>query len=505
MLMSFTRNIEKIFLLFPPVRMFHENPQQLLSPLGLGYIASVIRNEVDVEIMDAAVEGFDQKVRLDKDFVRYGSSYDKILSRIEAFKPDIVGISCLWSTVQPVMLELCREVKKIDKDIITITGGSSPTFMPEENMKEKNLDVIVLGEGEETMLSIIRHMREGRTFADIDGIVYRDGECIITNPKTKWIKNLDAIPFPARDLLPMGLYRTVGIPHSITASSHNSSPIVTSRGCPAKCIYCSSTNFWGHKFRFRSPENVLDEIGELINRWGIEEMQFEDDNTTAKPSRAKAIFQGIIDRGYKINFCFPNGIALWTLDEELVDLMVEAGCYEMSLPFESGCQQVLRDIVKKPTNLEKARNIAEYIKSKGIRTTGFYIIGFPGETKEQMLETFRFADNMKTDIGYFFVANPLPGTELYAIAKKQGLLRDDFSFENNTYTRSAFNEKIHPKGELEKMVSHQFLKYSIRSFFRKPLLILKTFFFDLLLKHPRKTLGLLVRIVKRNTSVVSGQ
>jgi magnesium-protoporphyrin IX monomethyl ester (oxidative) cyclase len=492
-----TKKIERVFLLFPPVRMFRENPQQLLSPLGVSYIASVIRNDVDVKIMDALIEDVNNKVDLDKDFVRYGASYKDILAQIEAYKPDIVGISCLWSTVAPVLRELTREIKRLDKDILIITGGSYPTFMVDQCMLEMPVDMIALGEGEITMLECIRHLRDGRALVDVDGLAYREGERIVVNQKKNWIENLDCMPFPARDLLPMDLYRRYGVPHSITASSQNTAPIVTSRGCPARCIYCSSTSFWGNHYRFRSSENVLDEIGELVNRWSIEELQFEDDNMTANRSRAKAIFQGIIDRGYKIKFNFPNGIALWTLDEEMIDLMANAGCYEMSLPFESGCQKVLREIVKKPTDLKKAREIAKIIKAKGIRTTGFYIIGFPGETKEQMMETFRFADEVKTDIGYFFVANPLPGTELYKIAQERNMLRDDFGFENNTYTRSAYNYSVYPKGELERLVSHQFVKYSIRSFLRNPRVILKVFFFDLLFKHPRKTLGLLARVLKR--------
>ena len=262
------KKIERVFLLFPPVRMFRENPQQLLSPLGVSYIASVIRNDVDVQIMDAMIEGFNNKIELDKDFVRYGSSYNDILKRIENFKPDIVGISCLWSTNAPVFMELAREIKKLDKDIIIIAGGSYPTFMVEQCMQELNVDIIVLGEGEMTMLDIVHRLSSGATLVGIDGIVYRDGDRVIVNPKTKWITNLDDVPFPSRDLLPMDLYKRYGVPHSITATSHNSSPIVTSRGCPARCIYCSSTSFWGHHYRFRSPGNVLDEMGELVQPLG---------------------------------------------------------------------------------------------------------------------------------------------------------------------------------------------------------------------------------------------
>jgi len=295
----------------------------------------------------------------------------------------------------------------------------------------------------------------------------------------------------------MELCKRVGTPHSLSTQSRNYAPVITSRGCPAHCIYCSSTKFWGNRYRFRSATNVLDELGELIERWGIEEVQFEDDNFTAHRKRAQEIFQGIIDRGYHLRFNFPNGVALWTLDPPLIDLMKKAGCYEMTLAFESGCQEVLRDIVKKPTNLKKAAEICAYIRGSGIRTDAFYIIGFPGETREQIRETFRFAERMKTDIAYFFVANPLPGTELYETACSRDMLRPDFNFENLAYSRSAYNEGVFAPGELEKMAGRQFTRYAILSFFRRPLTFLHRLVFELLLKRPRYTLGIMVRVWRR--------
>ncbi len=484
--------------MFPPVRLYRETMKLVFSPLGMAYIAATIRGEVEVEIMDAAAEGFDHEEILDENFIRFGSPLSEIRERIEIFKPDVVGVTCLFSSVFPMVREICQEVKRMDPGILTITGGTYPTFMTDYCLTEPSLDMVALGEGELTMQGMIRAMNEGRPLSEVDGLAYKDNGRVRINPKTRWIEDLDSVPFPARDLLPMELYHEIGVPHSFSASSRYNAPLITSRGCPAHCIYCSSTKFWGNRYRFRSPENVLDEIGELIEKYGIREVQFEDDNLTADRERAKKIFQGIIDRGYDIKFNFPNGVALWTLDEELVDLIVEAGAYEMTLAFESGCQEVLSKIVKKPLNLKKAREITEYIHAKELRTNAFYIFGFPGETKEQMKETFRFANQMKTDMAYFFVANPLPGTEMYEMAKQRGMLRGDFNFENLTFTRSAYHEGIFPRGELERMAGREFLKYNLRSFFRHPLVLFRKSIFDLFLKRPRYTVGLFIRILRRN-------
>jgi len=492
------RNIERVFLLFPPIRLYRETMKLVFSPLGVSYLASFIRPEVDVKIMDAVAEGFHHEEELDEDFIAYGSPLSEIRKRIEAYRPQVVGITCLFSSVFPVVRQICRMVKEVDPNILTVIGGTYPSFLPEYCLAEPNLDLIVLGEGEESFRDLLRGLREGRPLTEVDGLAYKEDGRVIIQPRTRWIEDLDTIPFPARDLLPMDLYAKINVPHSFSAKEKLNTPLITSRGCPARCIYCSSSRFWGHRFRARSPENVLDEIGELITRFGIRELQFEDDNITANKKRAKAIFQGIIDRGYRVSFNFPNGVALWTLDEELVELIQAAGCYEMTLAFESGSQYVLDHIIQKPLNLERARQITQLIHRKNIRTNAFFIFGFPGETREQVQETFRFAREMKTNMAYFFIANPLPGTELYRLAKEQGMLPDDFNFENLTFTRSVFKPGIFRPHELERMAGREFLKYNFVAFFRHPWTLFKKSVVDLFLRRPRYTLGLLIRVWKRN-------
>lgn len=470
----------------------------VFSPLGVSYLAAFVRGDVDVAIMDAVAEGFDHEQALDEDFISYGSPLSEIRQRIEAFRPQVVGITCLFSSVFPIIRQLCRMVKQVDPNILTVIGGTYPTFLPEHCLKEESLDLIVLGEGEDTFRDLILRLREGRPLGEVDGLAFREDGKVVVRPKTRWIADLDSIPFPARDLLPMEVYARINVPHSLSAKEKLNTPIITSRGCPARCSYCSSSRYWGYRFRARSPENVLDEIGELIERFNIRELQFEDDNFTANQKRAKAILQGILDRGYRVSFNFPNGVALWTLDEELVELMQAAGCYEMTLAFESGSQYVLDHIIHKPLNLARAQKITRLIHQKGIRTNAFYIFGFPGETREQIQQTFRFAREMKTHMAYFFIANPLPGTELYRQAQEQGLLPEDFNFENLTFTRSVFKPGRFRPRELERLAGREFVKYNVRAFFRHPWILFKKAILDLFFRRPRYTLGLLLRVWKRN-------
>ncbi|MFO8056571.1 MAG: cobalamin-dependent protein, partial [bacterium] len=461
--MTDKRKIRRLLFLFPPVRLASDTMKVASFPLGVGYLAAVTRERTEVEVMDAVAES-EHRHFMGDDFTWYGSPLSEIRQRVERFRPDMVGMTCIFSSVFPVVREVCRTVKSVDPDIMTITGGTYPTFMPEYCLAELALDMIALGEGETVITDLLAALEAGTPLNEVDGLAFKQDGKVRVNPKNKWVENLDQLPFPARDLMPTQVYKKSGIPHSLSISGRTFSPLITSRGCPANCVYCSSTRFWGNRYRFRSANNVLDEIGELVSRYGIEEVQFEDDNMTANKKRAMDIFQGIIDRGYNVRFNFPNGLALWTLDEELIDLMAEAGCYEMTLAYESGSQKVLSEIVKKPTNLAKAESITRYIRSRNIRTDAFYIIGFPGETREQIRETFEFARRMKTDMAYFFVANPLPGTEMYEMAKERGMLRSDFSFENLSYARSAYHQGVFPPGELEKMAARGFLKYTLRSF-----------------------------------------
>lgn len=490
------QKIKKVLLIFPPARLSRETMKEPSLPLGVSYLAAMIKNEVEVEIMDAVAES-DHEHDLPGGFSWLGAPLSEIRKRIEQAQPDLVGVTCLFSSIFPVVREVCQEVKKISPEIVTITGGTYPTFLPEYALGEPALDLVALGEGEDTLLTLIRRLNSGQALAEMDGLAFRDRGTVRVNPKTRWIEDLDAIPFPARELLPMHLYLRDGIPHSLSISGRSFATMITSRGCPAHCIYCSSTRFWGNHHRFRSPKNVLDEIGELISRFGIEEIQFEDDNLAANKERAKAIFRGIIERGYKIKFNFPNGVALWTLDEELVDLIAAAGCYEMTLAYESGCQEVLRNIVKKPLNLQKARQITAYVRSKKIRTDAFFILGFPGETREQIQETIQFAREMKTNLTYFFIANPLPGSEMFETARERGLLPPDFNFENLSYAHSPYREGVFKKNELETTAIRAFLELALRSFLREPRVFFRRFFRELLFKRPRFTLGILKRIWRR--------
>ncbi|MDD5746991.1 MAG: radical SAM protein, partial [Candidatus Omnitrophica bacterium] len=233
----------------------------------------------------------------------------------------------------------------------------------------------------------------------------------------------------------------------------------------------------------RSAENVLDEMELLVKKYGRREIQFIDDNLTLNKPRAMRIFKGIIERKLNIHWNTPNGIAIWTVDEEMLDMMKASGCYELTIAFESGDQEVLNRIIKKPLNLEKAAGLVSKIRKRGILTYGFFISGFPGEKKEQVQRTFAFAKKMDLDGAAFFIANPTPGSDLHKICLEKGYIKDDFSFGSIEYNWPNFGTDDMSADELERFVLKNFNAFLLRVFLRHPLRFLKKYL-RVFLTHP---------------------
>ncbi len=448
-------------------------------PLGIAYLGAVLRENYQVKLLDATAEGYENVEDLRTGLVKYGLSYQEINEIISDYSPDLVGITCLYSTQYPFVRRICQLIKEANSEIITVIGGYHPTFLAKECLekeKKKDIDFIVLGEGEYTLQDLLRQIELGKDLTQVKGIAFRQGNKLQINPKTNYIENLDELPFPARDVLPMEKYFSINIPMSITSKHRRCTSIMTSRGCTARCIFCPSPNFWGHHYRARSAENVLNELELLIKDYQIREIQFHDDNLILDTKRATEIFQGMIDRKLKLRWNTPNGIALWKLDEQLLELMKASGCYELTLAIESGDQEVLSKIVKKPLNLRNVEKLTRIIKKLGIETNSFFIVGFPGETKEQIRRTFEFAKKLKLDCSYFFIANPNPGSRLYEICNEKDYLREGFELETIDYSKSNYETPQFTSRELEELRMKEFLKFNLGLIYRNPRAFFKRYF-----------------------------
>ncbi|HZM00636.1 MAG TPA: radical SAM protein [Planctomycetota bacterium] len=472
--------MRRVLLMFPPTRLGKELLPRLMPPLGISHLAAVIRDDYEVRLLDANGTDFEHVVELPRGFRRHGMAYADIRKVIEEWRPDFVGMTCLFSSVWPVIRELCQMIKDVDPTIHTAAGGCHPTFLTRRCMDEApELDFIVKGEGEYALRDLLATINAGGDLRLVDGLAFRDGAAgggaaggdarVFVNEKVGYIPDLDALPYPARDLLDLDLY-SGGMHHGISETHRKVAVMYSSRGCAAKCIFCSSVEFWGHEYRHRSPESLLDEMQYLVDTYGIQEIQFEDDNLTQNKRRARLIFEGMIARGLheKLVWNTPNGIALWALDVELLRLAQKAGCYQLTLAIESGNQEVLDNVIHKPLQLEKARELAREIKALGIDTNAFFIIGFPGETLADMRDTFQFARDLDLNSACFFIAQPLPGTRLYDISVRNGYLPADFKFEDATYSRGVISTPDWSAEQVQKLANTELLKYQLRANLKNP-------------------------------------
>jgi len=419
------KHIKKIMMVLPPRAYYLDGTSKRTSPpLGIAYISAVLlQNGYEVSILDSVIEGFTEELTLKDGRVRYGLSSEEIARRVAAFNPDFVGVSCLFSSQHDLAEEVMKLVKDVNPGIVTAAGGYHPTFLPEQVIANDNLDFIVLGEADFSIMSLMKALESG-DMSKADGVVYKQDGKIHTVPKRGFIEDLDSIPYPARHLLPMDKYSGEGTAHGDSIEATPYTPVMTSRACVISCSFCASRDFWGKKYRTRSAKNVVDEIEHLVKDYGIREIHFEDDNLTADKKRAKEIFRMMLDRKLNIPWATPNGIALYTLDDEMIELMKESGCYRISLAVESGCQEVLDKIIEKPLKLDKVRAQVKKIKEVGLRTHAWYTIGYPDETLEQIYETIRYAKELGTEYASFNIVAPLPGSKVYKIAKERGLVKE---------------------------------------------------------------------------------
>uniref|UniRef100_UPI00257F4729 B12-binding domain-containing radical SAM protein n=1 Tax=Candidatus Borrarchaeum sp. TaxID=2846742 RepID=UPI00257F4729 len=399
-------------LINPPHTLVYPQLPQIGWPIGLAYIGGVLqKNGYDIKIYDALASNFLHSNYLGDNLIHFGESWEKITKIILKYSPDIVGISDPFVTQSPNAHKVAQLVKSVDPNIKTILGGSFAASMPKESIIDPNVDFVIMGEGEFRFLDLIKSLKKDNRFLNIDGLVYKDvnGQ-IRVNEIKGYIENLDTLPFPAIDLLNLENYFNATSKGKTKLRNINGKPVnlssrkaikykwmsvVTSRGCPFNCFFCAIPSFWGRKWRARSPENVLEELRILIKNYGIEEIQFEDDNLTFNKRRIHRILDGIISERMDIIWTTPNGVRADTLDREILRKMKLAGCKELIIGVESGDQNVLNNVIGKKLNLQQVIKVAKICNELNMKLSAFYVTGLPGETEKTMKRTFDFASYLK--------------------------------------------------------------------------------------------------------------
>lgn len=442
----------KISFINPPyayVRGIKEKVSSILPPINLAYIAAVLEKDHEVQIID--IEAL-------------AMNLEDLKRMISQYQPDVVGITVTTSTLK-ISLEIARIAKAASPDCKVVVGGPHPTVVPEV-VKHKEVDIAVIGEGEYTILELTKAIEEGADLKNVKGIVFERNSSMVITPPRALIENLDELPFPARHLLSVDRYR----PSIHRDFRRPFTTMMTSRGCPFNCTYCTAHRIHGRKLRLRSPENVVAEIEEVIKDFGVKEVQFWDDNLTVDKERIEQICNLIVQKGIDIAWTCSTRVNL--VDKELLKRMRDAGCKMIFYGVESGCQEIL-NVLKRNMSLHQIRKAFKWTEETGIYTTGSFMLGSPGETRETIGRTIQFAKELNPDFATFFITAPYPGSELYQYALNENLIEETDWLDYETFRGEPWGVPVLKLKGLTREDLQESKRRAIKSFYFRPAYVMK--------------------------------
>lgn len=427
----------KTILINPP-----QNTKYPQPPLGLASIAAVLEQKGHhVEIIDANALQLSER---------------EIVEKVKG--ADVICITAMTPTVYSA-IRIAKEIKKENPDQIMILGGPHATILPEETLnKVPEIDMIVRGEGEKTMVELFEALENNKDLHNINGLTYRNNG-IISSTSEPSIVDLDSLPFLAYYLLPIHKYKL----HPPHGRKLPYIAMMTSRGCPYNCIYCSKPIF-GQKFRAQSPERTIDEVEYLIDKFKIKEIVFYDDSFTLNKKRILQLCEEIHER--KIDVLWSCETRVDLINEELLKAMKKAGCYMIAYGIETGNQMILNNLRKRITT-EQIRYAIELTHKAGIQSVGYFMFGSPWETPDTIRETIDFTKSLKLDFAQFSVMIPFPGTDIYELYLKSGHETanwDDYIYASlKSANTPVFETRLLSKEELQAWNARAYKEFYFRS------------------------------------------
>lgn len=470
------RNNLTVLLIVPPQRESVLNKytkrelgqEGVFPPLGLAYIAAVLKkHNIGVKIIDALVLGL---------------TGEDICEAVAREKPLFVGITVLTQQYS-ASLDLAGAIKKTDPHIKIIFGGPHIHFEHRDVIKKPNVDFCVRGEGEYTMLELVETLLKKGDLRNVKGITFKnEKDEIIINPDQDFIKDLDDLPFPARDLIPMDKYKG-------TISLDGGRPfaaILATRGCPFACHFCSLHSMWKGQRR-RSVKNVLDELEHLKKAYGIKYLNFPDDLLVLNREWAEELFEGMVKRSLNSIKWDCNG-RIGIMTERLLKKMKNANCQCINYGIEFGNQRLL-DFTGKGIKIHQVYETINLTNKVGIPIKGLFMMGYPTETKETLQDTINLAKSLKMDYLAVSIVTPYPGTRLYEYCKEHNMLR------NANWSDFDVVQLRHEAIQLEHINMEELLEYTIK--INRDFLIRPSYIFRMALRHPHKVLSFGPRLIRR--------
>jgi radical SAM superfamily enzyme YgiQ (UPF0313 family) len=420
--------------------------------LGLGYLATALRKNHSVEILDCPKEKM---------------TYEQFAGYIKINNPDVIGFSFISVSLEPTK-ECIRIVKEINPKIVIIVGGPHVSGVPEDTFEFlKEADFGFQGEADRGLPLLLDRLSSGalHNLSEIPGLIWRNNSKIIVNPP-EFIENLDSLGFPSWDLIRpdsyvRSFYLHPHIPPEILEENNFSAPISVTRGCPYNCIFCGCGSVAGKVFRKPSITHIISEIKLLYDVYGVRMFMVIDDNIGFNNKFLKEFCLNLVNLGLYIKWNIPLGLRLDNLDEETLRLMDKSGCCYFSVGIESGSQRIL-NLMKKGTTLQMIREKISLVKkTTRIKVGGLFVLGYPSETKEEVKSTIHFARELNLDTAHFFLFAPAPGSELWDSFKKSGKL-DQFDWSRGWGKAFAIPPDSISIKELKKLYIHAYLGFYLR-------------------------------------------
>ena len=414
-----------------------------LPPMGLSLLAAVLERKghrvtvVDANALNLKPEGIAPHIT----------------------NADVIGITAMTPTINAA-INIAHHLKQNDSHSTIILGGAHASLLSEETLTTASpIDIVVRGEGEETIIELLQALEEKQPLDNIPGISYRRNGEVINTPARSTTVDLDSLPFLAHQLLPWKRYK----PYPPYGRALPFTTLITSRGCPYACSFCSKPVF-GNKFRGQSPERVVDEIACYKEKFGIKEVAFHDDIFTLSKRRAHAIADEVMKRGIKIYWTCETRVNL--VDKDLLRHMKQAGCYAIAYGIESASQQIL-DIFNKGITLEQVEEAVRLSQEVGLLTIGYFMIGSPGDSRETITKTIEFAKRLRLDFAQFGITIPFPGTKLYELyLKGKG---EEIPWENFVYDKTSRQiTPIFESNELSRASLQHWVQQAYKEFYLRP-------------------------------------
>ena len=372
-------------------------------PLGILSLAAVLReryrSDIELDIVQQVVDGLD---------------FDQLERRIQLFKPDLVGFSVLSAEARDLH-RAAQIARRTAPDAVIVVGGPHASVFYDKVLEDKNIDFVVIGEGEETLVELIDRLNRGGSTEDLLGLACRDedGKPVFTGPRPP-IQDLDSLPMLAWDLIDLGAYRK-WFSMNLFNKRFPYAYVFSTRGCPYRCVYCH--NIFGKKLRRRSPERVVDEIEYLAVSQGVKELLIVDDCFNLDLNHAKKVCDLIVERGIDVSIAFPNGLRADIMDRELIRKLKAAGCYTITYAVETATPR-LQKLIRKNLDIQKTSEVIRWTDEEGIIVQAFFMLGFQGETPEEMEQTIRFALDHPILKAWFFTVVVYPRMALTDLARE---------------------------------------------------------------------------------------